>query len=409
MALKKETNAPHRTKGLVRATDDDECSESDRLLWLKDARFGVFFHWGTYAVHAHGSWAMHQEAIPAETYRQLAYRFKPRKGWADEWMDLVVGSGARYAVLTTKHHEGYCLFPTKTTDYNAAQTGPGRDLIREYVDACRRAKVKVGFYYSAPDWRFGLDPITPDSGDLYSRYKDSTRAQVEELCTNYGPIDLWWWDGEPPDVDETLRWMREAQPKMVINDRCGRELDCASCEKEIRPPADIKRPWECCTTSNEHWGYFGPGDIKWLRDVDAIHWLVTCASWEGNLLLNIGPKADGTLPAKAVSHFTRIGEWLEVNGESIYGTRRSSLSGGAGGATTARGEAAYLHILHYLAPEYVILSPRVRVLSARVLSTGQELNVRQEGERVIISGLPRRAPDRRDTVVVLKTDGCAEA
>jgi alpha-L-fucosidase len=384
--------------------------ETNRVQWLKDARFGVFFHWGTYSVQGRNEWALALERTPLEEYERLADRFTPKPGWAEDWMDLVVASGARYAVLTAKHCEGYCLFESQSTPYNAPNTGPGRDLVREYVDASRRASIKVGLYFTPWDWRYSWDAAgpAPDSAG-YSAYREAMHTQIRELCTNYGPIDLWWWDGVPPDTDEIIAWMRQAQPQMVINDRCGRVLDCASCEKEIRPPADTSRPWECCTTSNEHWGYVGAGDIRWMSAADAIHWLVCCASHGGNLLLNIGPRADGSIPARAQRLFTQIGDWLRENGEAVYGSRASSLTGGALGCTTARSDTAYLHLLHYYAPEIVILSPKVQVQSAYLLATGQPLHVRQVGERVIIAGLPRRAPHREDTVIVLKTDGSAEA
>ncbi len=381
---------------------------NEQLQWFNDARFGVFFHWGIYAVHARGEWAYVSEQYPPDAYARLAWEFKPRVGWADTWMDLVTASGARYAVMTTKHHDGYCLFETATSAFSAPRTGPGRDLVREYVDACRRAGVKVGLYYSPPDWRWSFTPLTP-SDAAYAAYRDYVHTQVHELCTHYGPIDLWWWDGTPPEGEALMAWMRQAQPTMVINDRGGIALDCASCEKEIRPPKDLSRPWECCTTSNQHWGYFGAGDIRWMSTADVVHWLTCVAASGGNLLLNIGPTASGAIPAKAQRLFREVGEWLKVHGESIYGTGRSSISGGAVGCTTARGNTAYVHILHYYAPELVVLSPQVRVQSARLLATGQPLQVRQEGARVILSGLPRRAPDRRDTVVVLDTDGSAEA
>ncbi len=383
---------------------------ANRLQWMKDARFGVFFHFGTYALQGRGEWALNLERTPAAEYEQLASRFKPKPGWADEWMDLVVKSGARYAVMTTKHCEGYCLFATASTSYNAPNTGPGRDLVREYVKACRRAGIKIGFYFTPWDWRYSLNNGGPPRASAgFATYRQAMRTQVRELCSQYGPIDLWWWDGLMPDAGEVNAWMRQTQPQMIINDRSGVTMDCASCEGKIKLPEDSARLWECCKTSNQHWGYFGAGDIRWMSKADVIHWLVCIAGHSGNLLLNIGPKADGSIPVKARRLFLQVGEWLAANGASVYGSRKCSLTGGSVGSTTARGETAYFHILHYFAPEVVILSPSVRVLSAHILTTGQPLDVRQEGERVIIAGLPRRAPDRCDTVIVLNTAGSAEA
>ena len=384
-----------------------------RFKWFTDARFGIFFHWGIYSAYARGEWALYFERTPFGEYKKLADRFRPKKGWADEWMKLVKRSGAGYTVLTTKHHDGYCLFDTKTSsDYSAPTTAPGRDLIAEYVKACRKYRIKIGFYYSPPDWRYGFKwniagPMAKPK--IYKEYKSIILTQIEELCRNYGKIDLWWWDGAPPDVKRTVARMRRWQPGMMINDRCGLKLDCGSQEGCTRINCDDpKHSWEQCMTSNAHWGYFGPGDIRWITVTGAIHNLVSDVSYGGNLLLNIGPTASGDIPIRARMLFEGIGKWLRKNGESIYGKGASSISGGAAGVTTAGDTKAYLHILHYVYPEYVVLSPKVKVESAKVLATGKDLGVRREGKRVIISGLPRRAPSRDDTVIVLETAGSSE-
>ena len=187
-----------------------------RVKWFREATFGVFFHWGIYSVYGRAEWVRFQERIPMEEYKKLAADFKPKKGWADEWMELVKRSQAKYAVLTTKHHDGYCLFDTKTTtDFSAPTTGPGRDLIAEYADACRRHNVKVGFYYSGPDWRYfnwedkDMWNVKQKATPKYKDYSEVILTHIEELCTNYGKIDLWWWDGGPPDVKKTIAKMRK--------------------------------------------------------------------------------------------------------------------------------------------------------------------------------------------------------
>lgn len=376
-----------------------------RLTWFREAGFGLFFHWGTYSVPGRGEWALNLERIPFEEYEKHADNFKPRKGWADEWMKLVKRSGGRYAVLTTKHCEGYCLFKTKSTDYSAPETGPGRDLVAEFVASARRAGVKIGFYFTPWDWRFSwtnpMDPKDPK----FPEYRKCINTQIKELCTQYGPIDLWWWDGIPPDVKKITAWMRKTQPNMVINDRCGLKLDCASSEGEMKKPDYSSPAWEVCKTSNKHWGYFADEKTcQWMSLAESLHWLVSIAGMGGNFLYNIGPKADGSIPAKAEKLFRAIGEWLKKNGESVYGCGGSSITGGACGTTTARGNTVYFHILHYTYPEVVFLSPKLKVSSARILLTGKPLKVTQVGERVIISDLPKKAPDVNDTVIVLKTN-----
>ena len=380
--------------------------KSGQFTWWKEARFGVFFHWGSYSVYGRAEWAMNQERWPFDEYKKFADMFKPKKDWADEWMELIKRAGAKYAVLTTKHCEGYCLFKTKSTDYSAPNTGPGRDLVAEYVDACRKAGVKIGFYFTPWDWRFSWDPLwTGPKNKMTKEYRTCMNIQIEELCKNYGPIDLWWWDGVPPDVKNVIARMREWQPKMIINDRCGLKLDCGSAEKKLTFSDDPNHAWEVCTTSCKHWGYYADeATCQWMSLAESIHWLVSTASHASNLLYNIGPRADGTIPPKAKTLFEGMGDWLRKNGESIYGVGPSSITGGACAATTAKGNTVYLHVLHWAQPEIVVLSPKLKVTSAKLLLTGKKLGVRQEGERVIISGLPRKAPDPIDTVIELKTN-----
>ena len=175
--------------------------KKEKFPWWNEARFGVFFHWGSYAVYGRAEWAMNLERWPFDDYKKFAEAFRPKKGWAGEWMKLITRAGAKYAVLTTKHCEGYCLFDTKSTNYSAPNTGPGRDLVAEYVEACRKAGVKIGFYFTPWDWRFSWDPLwAGPKNKMTKEYHTCMNIQIEELCKNYGPIDLWWWDGVPPDV-----------------------------------------------------------------------------------------------------------------------------------------------------------------------------------------------------------------
>jgi len=199
------------------------------------------------------------------------------------------------------------------------------------------------------------------------------------------------------------------QPDMIISDRCGLRLDCASAEGEVKRPGYPNPAWEVCKTSNKHWGYYADEKTcQWMSLAESIHWLVSIASNGGNFLYNMGPKANGDIPTRAKRLFEGIGGWLEKNGESIYGCGRSSITGGCAGTTTAKGTTAYLHILHWVHPEVVVLSPKVKLKSARILLTGKRLKVKQVGERVIISGLPKEPPDASDTVIVLKTDKSSE-
>lgn len=378
--------------------------------WWNKVRFGVFFHWGVYSYLERGEWVRYLERIPFDEYRKLAKHFKPKKNWADQWMQFIKRAGAGYAVITTKHHDGYCLFDTKTSDdFSAPTTGPGRDLIAEYVKACRKHKIKVGFYYSAPDWRYFWDEskgmiITPKKNKKYSEYKKTVLTHIEELCSNYGSIDYWWWDGAPPEKEKTIAKMQSLQPKMLINDRCGLKLGIASAEKKLSSPISPSYDWECSMTSNDHWGYFGSGDDCWMTVRKSIHWMVTAGSHSGNFLYNIGPKVDGTIPSKGKRLFSGIGDWLKTYGDSYYNCEESVIEGGCSGCTTCNGNTTYLHIHHYTYPYYVIISPGIKIRSAYIMKTNKKLSIEQQGERVLLTGLPTKAPDIHDTVIVLKTD-----
>ncbi len=381
--------------------------------WWRERRFGVSFHWGIYSMLGRGEWVRHMERIPMKEYEKLALNFKPAKGWADNWARFVKESGAGYAVMTTKHHDGYCLFDTETTDYfSAPKSGPGSDLVAEYVRACRENDIKVGFYYSAPDWRFFWDKekgfeIEPDDSDLYREYKEVTLKHIEELCRNYGQVDYWFWDGYPPEVEKTVTRMKQWQPEMLINDRCGLKLGLGSGEKRFYTPPFYGYDWELTHVSNDHWGYFASDDC-WLSLKKSIHWITCTASMNGNFLFNVGPMTDGKIPERATELFGGIGTWLQEHGESYYGTASSNIEGGCSGCTTAKGDTCYLHIHHYVYPYYVVISPEVDIISATVMKTGQKLDVKKDGIRFIITGLPEKAPDANNTVIVLKTDGPAE-
>jgi len=386
-------------------------SKEARFKWWKEARFGVFFHWGSYSVAGRGELFRMFERTPFKEYKKLADRFKPKKGWADEWMRFIKRAGARYAVLTAKHCEGYCLFETETTDYSAPRTGPGRDLVAEFVEAARKNNIRFGFYFTPWDWRFSWKSTGPRPGTgKYEKFRATMHTQIEELCTNYGPIDLWWWDGRPPDVKKVIRRMRRWQPDMMINNRCGLKLDCISKEKLFASYPEFKKTWESCMTSNEHWGYFA-GDHCWMSVTKAIHWLASAATLNGNLLYNVGPKGDGAIPAPAWKLFSGIGDWLKKYGDSIYGTSDIvNFTGGCSAGGTTKGDTDYLHILHYAYPYYVIIAaPRLKITSATIMKTGKKLKVKQEGRRVILTGLPAKPPDIHDTVIVLKTDRSSEA
>jgi len=393
--------------------------------WFAEARYGMFIHWGLYSILERGEWVMWNEAIPPAEYADLAGRFRPKKFDASAWARLARDAGMKYVVLTARHHDGFCLWDSRTTGFTAPKTAAGRDFIAEYVTAVRDAGLKVGLYYSLPDWRWSVcqeadDPFPGDrpkkSPAQWKRFVDTVHAQVEELMTWYGRIDLLWYDGpfspsyhawaKPWRSRELNAMVRRHQPQILINNRSGTDQDFATPEQRIHP--EENRLWETCMTMNDSWGYAG-GDQNWKTPRQILGALTFCVSYGGNYLLNVGPKADGTVPSPTVARLQRVGEWLRRQGESVYGCGRPPkgtvgiMSGyiSATGFFTARNDTLYFHILRWPGSElWLKLGNKVgRVKSARLLLNGSRLRVEQNGRRCVIRGLPRSAPDELDTVV----------
>ena len=381
-------------------------ARQQRMKWWNDARFGMFIHWGVYSIPARGEWVMHVEKIPAEDYAPFAQQFNPRKYDPDEWVALAKAAGMRYIVLTSRHHDGYSLFDSKVSDFTAPKTAAGRDLIREYVRACHKAKMKVGFYYSLLDWRWPAYWAGPEKDpDGWRKLVEYVHAQVRELCTNYGKIDILWYDGAWPHSAEAWQsaklnaMVRKLQPHIIINNRSQLPEDLDTPEQHITS-SDPGRAWESCMTMNDHWGYCA-GDDNWKSATQLIRNLVHCVSGGGNYLLNVGPKRDGTIPAESVKRLKEIGAWMKVNGESIYGCSRAPFGGGTAGPTTAKGNTVYLHVYYWPGEEICLPDVQPRITSARLLATGQRVKVVQEGNRLCLRSLPKAPPSPHSSVIAL--------
>ncbi len=383
--------------------------------WFSKARFGMFIHWGIYSILARGEWIRLIERIPSREYEALSWKFKAEKYNPEEWVELAEHAGMRYMVLTTRHHDGFSLFDSEVSDFTAPKTGAKRDLVAEFVEACRKRDMRIGFYYSLLDWRYPAYFLGPEKDpEGWREFVEYVHVQVRELCTNYGRVDILWYDGGWPWKAEDWRaaelnaMVRKLQPDILINDRSGLPEDFDTPEQQIIPSKDPKRMWEACMTMNDSWGY-SAGDKNWKSTRQLIHALVYCASGGGNLLLNVGPKADGTIPLSSVRRLREIGRWMKVNGESIYGSERSNLRGSAVGPVTVKDGRVYVHVLRWPGREFTVTCIKNRVLSAYILPTKQELTVIQEGERITLKGLPKRPLDPYDTVIVLELDGDLEA
>ena len=353
-----------------------------RTQWMMQDRFGMFIHWGLYTIPARGEWYLSREKITIKEYQKYFDEFDPVDYDPKEWARLAKEAGMKYAVLTTKHHDGFCLFDSALTDYKATNTKAGRDLVREYVDAFRAEGLKIGFYYSLLDWHH---PDYPHYGDWYhpmreneewkdrkhnfDNYVKYLHGQVEELCTNYGKIDIFFFDfsydkmyGDAWKAKELVKMIRSYHPDIVINHRL--ELtssptiftsepaeysgDFAAPEQMIPPEgmtdeAGNPIPWEACLTLDDHWGYCS-GRNSYKPASLLIRSLVECCSKGGNMLLNVGPDSKGRFPDNAVKTLKEIGAWMKKNGESIYHCGDAGIPKPNWGWYTKNGNKVYAHI-----------------------------------------------------------------
>ena len=390
---------------------------TDSLAWFNEARYGLFIHWGAYAVAARGEWVRNRERIPQSEYdEKYVRRWKAEHYDPQEWVALAKDAGMKYVVLTTRHHDGFCLWDTDTTGYNAATMGPERDLVRPFAEAVRAAGLKVGFYYSVADWHH------PDYPDAYARdwptdwpdeekrrrFVKFYRAQMEELMTRYGTVDILWYDGcipEPTDGEEVNTFVKTLQPNILINMRNGAPCDFEVSEQAIKP-APAGQSWEANLTLNDNWGYHA-GDHHYKSAKDVIVMLTETAASGGNLLLNVGPKADGTIPDQSAQILREAGTWLKANGEFLANSSRSPFSWNNWGRVTTKGNRVYLHIFHSPGTELCLAEIKNRVLSARVLATNQTLPFEQTEDRLFIRNLPQTQTPV--TTLVLEVEGQPEA
>ncbi len=351
--------------------------------WFKDARFGMFIHWGAYSAAERGEWTFNREYISKEEYiEKYVNNFKAENYDPREWAKLAKKTGMKYMVLTTRHHDGYALFDTKTTDFNAMNYGPKKDLVKEYADAVRAEGLKVGFYFSPADWNhpdypgaYLRDwPTEWTDEEARCRFVAYYKEQLRELMTNYGKIDVLWYDGcipKPLDGEEVNAMVRELQPDIMINARNGAPYDYVVSERVVQAPEkDI--PWEACMTLNDNWGYHS-GDMDYKSPKDVLYMLLAAATDGGNLLLNVGPKADGTIPQESVDILNKVAEWMDKNGDAIYGTQRHPFSWGMSHKLTVKDSTVYVHVTHKM-PENNICIAEIKNKVKRVykVSTGEE-------------------------------------
>lgn len=389
----------------------------NRIRWFHEARFGLFVHWGLYSLMERGEWVMFHERIPAAEYTKLADRFTGERFDADALAELAVDAGMRYGALTTKHHDGFCLWDTATDDYNSVRTAARRDFVGEFVEAFRKRGLKVGLYLSNIDWRYPgyFEPEKhPDSRD---RLVQSLHDQTEELLTRYGRIDLLWYDGCWVDhgkkkVDEAAFWrsqelldrIYELQPHILVNNRLGVPADLDTPEQKVTA-SESGRGWESCMTIGDPhgWGFVRhSSNRKTLAQL--LQNLSIAAAGEGNYLLNIGPRGDGSIPEEDAIRLRQMGEWLAVHGEAIYGSERFTPDGGNHfqGVFTRKGKTGYLHVFRWSSPEIVLPLMATVPTSARLMTTSQPLTIEtRSNARVVVGGLPPLPPHPCQSVIKL--------
>jgi alpha-L-fucosidase len=404
-----------------------------RLQWWRDARFGMFLHWGVYSIPGRGEWVQWAEQIPTDEYAGLAEQFHPEHFDANAWAETAKSAGMKYMVLTARHHDGFALFNDPDSTFTAMKSAAHHDFVADYVKAVRSVGLGVGLYYSPLDWRFpgfffpGV--YRTNAVELRSQYA----RQIDQLASNYGKIDLLWFDGggnewlgfggveftgsgwraRPKDQPYSGRFdwednltvghLRALQPSILINDRTNAPADYRSREGDgALGNFDDKTPWELCTTITDGaWGYQPNAKVKSLESL--IHLLVGAAGRDGNMLLNVGPRPDGQIEPRQVERLREIGIWLEQNGESIYGTRGGPWMPGKYGVSTHKDRAIYVHLLQKELPMSITLPPLpVKVLSVTLLHGAPvAFHQSESGVEIHLSGVQASA---NDSILLLRTE-----
>jgi alpha-L-fucosidase len=384
--------------------------------WFPESRYGLFLHWGPYAAYGRGEQVLFREHLDPREYEAAACRWAPAHYDPALWAETARQAGFKYAVLTTRHHDGYCLWDTATTDYASTQQAPQRDFVGEFVQAFRDAGLRVGLYYSLIDWRIPAWFEGPENNpEGWAKMRGYIHAQVEELLTQYGTIDLFWFDGVWPrtreDLDATtlVARMRALQPDLLINNRLGGKEtgDIGTPEHQIQAE---DRLWESCQVSTWRlWGY--THGERWRPADKLLDMLCECAGKGGNLLLNVGPQADGQLPPEFVTRAQAIGAWLAVHGEAVYGNDGGDVTEFiTRGWQTTKGNALYLIFRFWDGRPTLRLADLVTpVERVELLTTGQVLDFEQRGEELFIHGLPQTQPTPLFPVIKITCTDTPEA
>ena len=425
----------------------DTPERAARMHWFREAKFGLFIHWGLYAIPAGewkgqpvagiGEWIMNRAKIPVKEYEQLAARFNPEKFSAEEWVQLAVDAGMKYIVITSKHHDGFAMYGSKVSPYNIVDATPfKRDPLKELAAACARHKMRFGFYYSqAQDWHeadgagnnwdFG-----PDEKKDFDRYlRSKAEPQVKELLSGYGPVCLIWFDTPrmmtPERSQRFIDILHQLQPACLIDGRLGSAGDYRSMGDNRIPPTVVKEDWEVPATLNHTWG-FKKDDTDWKPPSELIFKLVDIVSKGGNYLLNVGPTAEGLIPKASQDNLRSVGQWLKVNGQAVYGAGPTPFGDELGAYSetekdkdgkpvfkaredwrcTTRPGRIYIHLFKWPGGSFEIRGMKSTVKKAYLLAdpARTRLRFKTTGETVNIA-LPAKAPAEYDSVLCLEVKG----
>ncbi|MCK5001348.1 MAG: alpha-L-fucosidase [Anaerohalosphaera sp.] len=415
----------------VNYLNESQADKDARMDWWRQARFGMFIHWGAYAVlegyyndkptPSLAEWIMSASKVPVDEYEKVVARFNPVSFNADEWVRVAKQAGMKYIVITSKHHDGFCIWDSAVTDYDIIDRTPfKRDILKELSVACKKQGVKLCFYHSIMDWHH------PDAkGDNWPKYRDEyMKPQLKELVEKYDPAVMWF-DGEwikdwtEPQGKELYNYVRSLKPDIIVNNRVGKGRqgmkgltkegysgDFGTPEQEIPSTGLPGVDWESCMTLFHHWGYHKDYQ-KWLKPSETyIRQLVDIASKGGNLLLNIGPMADGLFPQPCVQRFSDMGSWMAINGESIYGTTASPFKRLEWGRCTQKNGKLYLHVFDWPKDgKLVVPGLKNKITKAYLLAgmKGHSLSVKRQGDDVVVV-VPGKM-DSASTVIVIDIVG----
>jgi alpha-L-fucosidase len=386
-----------------------------RMAWWRKAKFGMFIHWGLYAIPADGEWHMRKHKKPLAEYKKYAADFNPVKFDADEWAAVAHDAGMQYMVITTKHHDGFAMFHSKASDYNIMDATPfRRDPLKELSQACPRHDLKLGTYYSViADWGHpgggaGCEKWDDaQKGDLDDYINKVSLPQVRELLSNYGPIAVMWFDSDgaqPKTAEQAARYapILKMQPNLIIDPRLhGMPGDFETCEAHIpmQPPTG---DWELCTRANGCWGYTG-APARTLESL--LRELIEAWGKGGNVLLNVGPNREGVIPADSVNVLKQIGAWLKINGESVYDSKRGPFDYLPWGYATRKGDMLYLFVLQWPKDGMLRIPMSTTISKTWLLADSSKVLKTEIKDGVTVVELPQLAPDSIASVIACKVDG----